>query len=870
MNHKALLACLSAGALVLAVLSIRFAPRQDRPRTAQDAQARGERAEEGEKIPNEYFHVQRSYPQSDIPMDAYRAALDQAMAHRAALRGGDAAAFGGAWEAAGPTNIGGRITAVAIHPSVPDRIFAGAAMGGVLRSNDGGSSWTPLTDDGPSLSIGALAIDPEDPDHVYAGTGEANTSGDSYPGTGVYVSTDAGETWSWSGLPDSRHIGRLAISPQNSDLIFAAVMGGLFTTGPDRGLYRSQDGGNSWEQVLFVSDSTGCADVVVHPGDAGVVYAAFWERLRAPDFRYVGGVTSGIYKSTDGGDSWSLLSSGLPAPAQDVGRIGLAISESNPSVLYAIYADDPGFFMGLYKTTNGGAAWSQTNDTALADLFSSFGWYFGNVRVDPQNENRVFAMGLDIYRSTNGGGSWSDISGFDVHVDQHDLWISPTNSNWMLAGHDGGLDRTTNGGSSWTKFDDLPITQFYAATVDHQLPWRLYGGTQDNSTMRTLTGDLDDYEIILGGDGFYTLVDPTDSDVIYAEYQYGNLYKSVDGGNDFFAATNGISGGDRRNWSTPVVMDPSDNETLYYGTYRVYRTTNGASSWSSISPDLSNGPGSGNLTFGTLTTIAVAPADPDVVYAGLDDGNVWVTTNGGGNWTKISGELPERWITRVAVDPSDAATAYVTLSGYREDLHLPHVFRTTNSGASWTDISGDLPEAPINAVVVDPDVAGTLYVGTDLGVYATHDGGAAWSVLGAGLPLVTIHDLVLHNPTRTLVAGTHGRSLFRLDLSAVSTPETDLAAGLPGLRLERPSPNPFGDRTVLRYTLAAAERVGAAVYDVAGREIHRWPNAEQGPGNHTLAWDGRDGSGARAASGVYWIRVEAGAKVGTARVLLEE
>ncbi|MBD3335311.1 MAG: glycosyl hydrolase [Candidatus Eisenbacteria bacterium] len=850
---RRVLLALAAGAVLCAGIVLIFNPFGDsRP---------------APKAPNDWFFIQRAYPQGEIRMDVFQQEAARALAQREELRATgeqQRAGWDGTWQPAGPTNIGGRITAVDIHPSQPYRIIAGAAFGGVLRSDSGGSAWTFLMDDGPSLSIGDLAIDPSDPDRIIVGTGEANASGDSYPGTGVYITTDGGDTWSFSGLAESRHIGRVIIHPQDPDRIYVAAAGALFSKNPERGVYRSTDGGGSWEQMLFVSDSTGCIDLAVHPGDPDLVYAAMWERWRRPGDRRAGGITSGLYRSADGGESWELLENGLPPAAPDVGRIGLALAPSEPATIYAIYADHPGYFMGLYKTTDGGDSWSRVNDGALDDLYSSFGWYFGNVRVDPQDPDRVYAMGLYTYRSTNGGGSWSNIT-WSVHVDQHDWWIRPGNGQWMISGNDGGLDITTNGGSSWTKLYNLPVTQFYTGEIDEQLPHRLYGGTQDNGTLRTLTGAVNDWEEIFGGDGFYVNVDPANSNVIYAEYQWGNLYKSTDGGYDFNWAMSGINSSDRRNWSTPVVMDPSDPQTLYYGTYRVYRTTNGAGNWTAISSDLSNGPGSGSLPFGTITTIAVAPSDPDVIYAGVDDGNAWRTTDGGGSWANISGALPERWVTRVAVDPAEPLTAYVTLSGYREDIPLPHIFRTTDGGATWNDISQGLPEVPINVVRVDPDVPSWLYVGNDVGVYVSTDTGQSWLPLGQELPVVTVHDLRLHAPTRTLVAATHGRSMFRYDLPVPSAVGDGDRARM-RLTLQPAQPNPFRAATTLQYTLAEAGEVGAAVYDVNGRLVRSWPLQEKAAGSHGFTWDGRNAAGARVAAGHYWLRLHAGEDVRAAKV----
>jgi photosystem II stability/assembly factor-like uncharacterized protein len=402
----------------------------------------------------------------------------------------------------------------------------------------------------------------------------------------------------------------------------------------------------------------------------------------------------------------------------------------------------------------------------LSGFYSSYGWWFGNIRVDPNNPSKVFVMGLDVYRTTDGGNSWSYSSG-SMHVDQHAMFIHPSNPNFIIAGNDGGVYKSTNGGTSWSFITQMPITQFYTCEVDYQYPFRLYGGSQDNSTMRTLTGSLNDYQIILGGDGFYVLVDYQNNNYIYAEYQYGSLNRSTNGGVSFTYATNGISSSDRSNWNSPLTMDPNNPAVLYFGTNHVYKTTNHAANWTSISPDLSNGVPSGNLVYGTVTTIAVSLSDPNVIYAGTDDGNIWVTLNGGISWTKVSDSLPVFWVTRVAVDPDNAMVAYAALSGYRNDEYLPHIFRTTDAGNTWSDISSDIPEAPVNDIIVDPDNTNILYAASDVGVFYSTDTGTSWNYLGDSLPVVPVTDLVLHNPTRTLVAATFGRSFYSIDVSDI-------------------------------------------------------------------------------------------------------
>jgi photosystem II stability/assembly factor-like uncharacterized protein len=719
-----------------------------------------EQEREMEEKPNDWFFMQRAYPLGYIPMQPRLTSLEQAQQMREKMGNKS----GVVWSEAGPTNIPGRITDLAIHPNYPNTIYAGAACGGVFKSTDNGVSWTPIFDIQGTPSIGALAVHPNDPQILYVGTGEANSSGDSYSGTGIYKSTNGGSTWTHMGLDSSYHIGRIAINPQNPEIVYVAVSGKLFGTNPERGIYKSTNGGVTWEQKLFVSDSTAAVDVALNPSHPETLYAAMWERIRRSQQRKSGGLTSAIYKSTNGGNTWYRLTNGLPAQADTIGRIGLSVSASSPNVVYAIYSDHPGDFMGVYKSTNYGESWTRTNDGALQGFLGGFGWYFGNIRVDPTDPNRVFVLGMDLYRSTNGGSSWSEV-GSSVHVDHHAMFISPSDHNRVYLGCDGGIYLSTNGGTAWNLCINQPSTQFYAINLDYLNPQRLYGGTQDNGTLRTLTGATNDWEEIFGGDGFYCNVDYTNSNVIYAEYQNGNLVKSTNLGYSWDYVMDGINySGDRHNWCTPVIMDPVNHNILYYGSNRLYKTTNGGGWWNAISGDLTNGPGSGNLTYGTITTIDVAPSNAQVIYVGTDDANVWVTKNGGGNWTKIIAGLPNRWITRVTVDPYADSIAYVTLSGYKSGSSLPHIYRTTNYGNTWQSISSNLPEAPINDMIVDLENPSVLYVGSDVGVYVSENLGGSWAPLGTNLPITTVHDLAFHQPTRFLVAGTHGRSMFSCHL----------------------------------------------------------------------------------------------------------
>jgi len=816
------------------------------------------------RLPSDWFIRQRAWPQDDIDPSARLAAYAESRVLRARSRSGDP------WVSVGPVNIGGRIADVACHPTDPAVVYLGTASGGVWKTTNGGTSWAPLFDEESTLSIGCVTLDPSDPDVVYVGTGEPNGGGGSvtYGGTGLFRSTNAGATWTNLGLAATRFIARVVVDPADPDRILVAALGSMWTTGPDRGVYRSTDGGTSFQPVLQLGNETGAIDLAIDPTNPDRVYAAMWERTRGPNFLNYGGDGSGIWRSTDGGTSWAELTSGLPAgPA--VGRIGISLARSQPSVLYAIYADaSPGYFDGLFKSTNGGDTWTQTNDGALANVYASYGWWFGNIRVSPSDPNRVFALGFDFFRTTNGGSSWQNAAG-GMHVDHHGLDFAADGSIWE--GNDGGIYRSANGGTVWSEFENMPVTQFYTVEVDEQFPERRYGGTQDNGTNRTVTGAGDDWEHIYGGDGFRCLVDPLNNQYMYAEYQYGGLARSTNGGASFTGATSGLTG--RKNWSMPYEIDPSLNTRLYAGTDRVFRSTNRAASWTALSGDLTDGDGGLNgYVFGTITTLAVSPSNPDAILIGTDDANVWITTNGGSTWTRVDkAPIPERWITRVAFDPYDDAVGYVTVSGFRWDEYQPHVLRTSNHGTTWDDISGNLPQAPVNDIVADPwfqFAPPILYVATDFGAYRTADGGANWEALGAGLPNVVVTDLELHTSTRTLTAATYGRSQWTLQvlLPLDSSLGPEVASGL---KLAPPRPNPVraGAPVSIRWSQPRAAEATVGVHDVAGRRIATLTTGPREAGQHAITWDGRDDSGRRVAAGVLFVRLEVAGETRSARIV---
>jgi photosystem II stability/assembly factor-like uncharacterized protein len=455
-------------------------------------------------------------------------------------------------------------------------------------------------------------------------------------------------------------------------------------------------------------------------------------------------------------------------------RIGVTVDPESNTV-YACVAGMNHGLLGVYKSTDLGDNWIRVNtdDINNSYCYSTYGWWFGQIRVVPGNPDVCFLHGIELFRTVDGGENWS-IVGANTHVDHHAMYILPDNPDIIYEGCDGGVNYSTSMGSSYSSFANMPNTQFYAIEIDYLKPYRLYGGTQDNGTWGTATGNLDDWEHLLGGDGFHVVVDYTNSAIVYMEYQYGSLYRvNVDDGSNMYAMNGIYYSEERHNWNTPVVMDPNDNTILYYGSNRLYKTFNSAEYWNLISNDLTGGPYMGQASFkpyGTITTIAPAKTDNQVVYVGTDDGYVWVTQNGGGNWTLINDGLPDRWITRVAVDPWDAAIAYVTLSGYRHSEYLPHIFKTTDYGQNWTDIHGNLPDVPVNDIIPDPFNSNVLYIGTDVGVFITENAGTSWEPLGTGLPISPVTDIDFHPPTQLLVAGTHGRSIYKTKV-ACSDPD---------------------------------------------------------------------------------------------------
>lgn len=838
----------------------------------------GERPAKREKVrgggrlaPADWFWQQRVDADGTWPQERYETAV---AAERAAREGALRTSAGSlAWQNVGPYNIGGRVTALDAAPGGAV-IYLGAADGGVWKSNDGGANWACLTDRLTFASVGAIAVDPSNPANVWVGTGESNGSVDSYDGNGLWLSTDGGETWQHRGLGNSGRIGSVVVDPQDPQHILVGVMGRQFSTGPDRGLYRSTDGGATWNRTLFVSDSTGVCDIAINPVHPDTVFCATWERVRRNTYRRAFGPECGIWRSVDRGATWTRMTTGLPVPSDDVGRIGLAISPSRPSTIHAQIGSGSALgYVGLgwYRSTDGGTTWSRRDagTTTFRDAFGGFCWYFGENGVNPTNPDHVYALGVSMLQSFDGGTNWA-VVGATMHVDHHALWFDTATPGRYLVGGDGGVYWTTNGGAAFTKSLNLPITQFYAGEVDPTDATKLFGGTQDNNSLKTSTGPSGWFPI-LGGDGFYQLVDPVTPNVVFTEYQYCSNktgFKRSTTGGPSPANTSGWVSTDRFNWNTPIAMDPSGHNVLIAGSNFVYKSVNNGMNWSKVSGDLTTNPAA-LLVYGTITTVAISAANPDVYYAGTDDGRVWRSLSAGAVWQDISAGLPQRWVTRVVPDPNDAQVVYVTHSGYTSDDQATLVHRSANQGGTWTNVSGNLANVPANDLVVDPLDSQRLYLGTDTGVWTSADAGGYWYPLGVGLPVQVVADLVLHQGTRQLFAFTHGRSAWKLDLAAMPV---SAGPGAPpaGLALAPAGANPARGSVRLRLDIPRNERVEVAVFDAVGRRVATLVSGAPGAGRHAIAWDRRDAAGRSVRAGVYFVRATSGGATATRRVVVAD
>lgn len=673
------------------------------------------------------------------------------------------------WKFEGPENIGGRITDIEMYNNSFDNIWIGTASGGAFKSSDRGLNWEEMTSDWGSPPIGDIAVRQTNPNEVWIGTGESNAGSGSiaYEGFGLLRSMNGGSSFQQMGLENTGSISKIALHPSDPSTIYVAAMGYLFEENSDRGIFRSKDGGRTWENILYLGSNSGGSDIIIDPNNPDVIYASIWERIKYPDHKVYWGPSSGIYKSGDGGNNWSRLTAGLPTVGDSLGRIGLAMAPGNSLRLYALVTGIDGIFEGFYSTYNGGQTWIKSNED-LSLNYRNSGYWFCNLTVDPADDDKVFLCGLDMIKTEDAGASFEDVC--EMHVDHHAIYVHPMNPQFGLVGNDGGLYLSNNQFENCIKYQNLPITQFYTCSIDPIDPSILYGGTQDNNPMIRPAGQST-WDKMLGGDGFVTLADPRNNDIIYSEYQYGNLFKSFNGGRRWSRITDGIDL-TRSNWNSPFMFEPGNADVLYFGSSKMHKTLNGGQQWEEISPDLSNGPG-GNLEYGTISSLDVSKIDVNTLIAGTDDGNVWISQNGGSDWNLVSSDLPELWVTRVVCDPHDLQTFYVAFSGLKWHDYLPHIMRSEDGGMTWQDIGQDLPEVPVNDIIIDPEDDRRYWLATDLGVFESYDAGETWEILGADMPVAIINDLDFDEEDRMLLAATYGRSMYSIIREPITTSQSD-------------------------------------------------------------------------------------------------
>jgi photosystem II stability/assembly factor-like uncharacterized protein len=697
----------------------------------------------------------------------------------------DPALFSGLkWREVGPFR-GGRVAAVTGIASDRNTYYFGGTGGGVWKTIDGGRTWRNVSDGFFGGSIGAVAVSEWDPNVVYVGGGEVTVRGNVSQGDGLWKSTDAGRSWTFAGLADSRQISRIRIHPKDPDLVYAAVLGHVFGPNEIRGVYRTKDGGAHWERVLFVNDRVGAVDLTMDPTNPRVLYASMWNFKRTPYSLESGGPGSGIWKTVDGGDHWTELTRNPGLPKGTIGINGVAVSPTNPDNLYAIVEAAEG---GLFRSRDGGKSWTKTSgDPEIRQR----AWYYSHVYADPKDEEGLYAPNVLFLHSKDGGRTLTPIR--TPHGDNHDLWIDPNDPLRMIESNDGGATVSTDGGKTWTTEDNQPTAQFYRVSTDSHVPYRILGAQQDNSAVRILSRGRApgigprDWEPTSGGESGYIVADPKDPEVVYGG-SYGGLLTRLNHATGDFRDVNpwpdnpmGYAAADikqRFQWNFPVAFSPNDPKTLYAASQVLFKSTDGGQSWTAISPDLTRndktrqGSSGGPITkdntsveyYGTIFYVAESPVEPGVIWTGSDDGLVHVTRDGGKSWKDVTPKGMPDWIMVNEIDasPLDKGTAYVAATMYKSDDNRPYLYKTNDYGATWTRIDDGIDPAHFTRVIrADPARRGLLYAGTERGVYVSFDDGAHWQPLQLNLPVVPVHDLTIKDGS--LIAATHGRSFWVLD-----------------------------------------------------------------------------------------------------------
>ncbi len=715
----------------------------------------------------------------------------------------------------GPFRSSAWVTEIAV-PETTGRdqlytIYAATRSGGLWKTTNNGITWNPISDSVDAAAVGAVTIAPSNPNVVWMGTGAQDIARSSYSGKGVYKSVDAGATWQFMGLPDSHHIARIVIHPKNPDVVYVAAIGHLFSRNEERGVFRTMDGGKTWDKVLYVNDGVAAVDLVINRQTPTVLYAAMYEKDRKPWQIIESGPESGIYKTTDGGTKWTRLAGGLPTGK--IGRIGIDIYQRNPRVLYALLENQnpaPGAagrvgganptsplasgIIGnqLYRSDDAGVTWRSVTDVNVAGGKAPYS--FNQLRINPHNDQTVIVTSDSMYISRDGGKTWDSNFFRGVFGDFRSMWWDPLDEQRIMLGSDGGVNVSYDGGRTGDYFPNMGIGEAYALGVDMDDPYNVYAGFQDHDSWKgpsnSPTGriTLEHWTTVGPGDGMYNVIDPTDSRWVYNTRelnQLGRMDQLTGVRTDIRPRRDASAPRLRYNWIAPIALSPHNPQILYAGAQVLFRSLNRGDSWEEISPDLTtNDPAKIglNVPYCTITSISESPLKAGVLWVGTDDGKVHVSQNHGGAWTDLTPALTaagapvDRWVSRVYASSHDAATAFVSKSGFRNDDFRPFLYRTTDSGRTWTSVSGNLPNSPINVVVQDRKNANLLIVGNDIGVYVSINGGGEWTRLKANLPTVAVHDLTVHPRENDLVIATYGRAIWAGDITPLQELSADVLA----------------------------------------------------------------------------------------------
>ncbi|PKL83992.1 MAG: hypothetical protein CVV24_02025, partial [Ignavibacteriae bacterium HGW-Ignavibacteriae-3] len=708
------------------------------------------------------------------------------------------------WQYIGPTNISGRMTDVeVVRPKGKSYIiYAAGATGGVWKTVNEGTTWEPIFENEQSTSIGDITMAPSNQNLIWAGTGEANIFRSSNAGAGVYKSTDAGKTWNKMGLAGTGTIPRIVIHPVNPDVVYVAASGNEWTDNEERGLFKTEDGGKTWIKVFYKDDKTGVIDLVMDYSNPNTIYISTWQRIRKKwndprnEKDYYG---SSVYKSNDGGKSWTEISNGLPE-AKFRGRTGIDISRSNPNVLYAFVDNyeilrennDPenldsygrpkgGVIKGatIFRSDDKGSIWKQVSELNqyMETLAATYGWVFGQIRVDPKNENKIYVMGLGLNVSEDGGRTFKTLDG--MHGDHHGLWIDPDNTDYLVNANDGGMAISYDGGKEWRTFENnMPLVQFFNVAADMSNPFKVYGSIQDHGSFKgvvDLSRGRDNipaqkFDRAPGGEGSNHAIDPTDPEIVYSAGFYGTLSRTDMKTGESKNIVPKVEKGEpalRGQWLAPFIISPHNSSTLYLGFQYLFKTTDRGDTWEKISPDLTyNNPDkSGDIQYQTIFSISESPLKEGLIYAGTDDGRVHITKDGGKTWKEIvAGLTYGKWVSELVASAYDENTVYMSQNGKRDDDFAPYLWKSTNNGGTWESIVNNLPTGPINVIKEDPKNKNILYVGNDFGVYVSMNGGKLWYALPGNLPTTYVHDIIIHPRDNILITATHGRGLYAMDV----------------------------------------------------------------------------------------------------------